>query len=131
MSGRRGWLKRSDSTPKLEAPSPSALAPQLDLKHASVMGQNLLWRNDAAQRVTAREHDAAMVNLGGRARRLGIVGGGLTLQQSATAGRAPVCLGLRGENGVAMAADTFHSKTILPCARGREARRPYRKWPVH
>ena len=131
MSGRRGWLKRSDSTPKLEAPSPSALAPQLDLKRASVMGQNLLRRDDATQRVPAREHDAAMVNLGSWTRWLTIGGTAIALLQCAAAGRAPVRLSFGGKLCMAMAANTFHSKTILLCARQRAARPPHRRWPVH
>jgi hypothetical protein len=72
------------------------------------MGQNLLRRDDATQRVPAREHDAAMVNLGSWTRWLTIGGTAIALLQCAAAGWAPVGMGLGGENGVAMAADALH-----------------------
>ena len=83
--------------------------------------RNLLRGDDAAQSVTAREHDAAMVNLGCWAHGLRIGGDGFALQQGATAGRAPVGLGLGGENGMAMAANSFHRKRITFCGRTRRA----------
>lgn len=65
-------------------------------------------RDDAANGMTARQHETAMIQhcvhqTFGRA--LWLRG---PVDQRATAGGAPVGFGFRRENGVAMAADAFH-----------------------
>ncbi len=68
----------------------------------------LLRSNDAAQRVAAWEHDAAMVDFRlGRGCALdsridGAIG------DSSAAGRTPVDLVVSGEHGVALGADALH-----------------------
>ena len=73
----------------------------------------LLRSDDAAQGVTARQQDAAMIDLRRR-------GGGVDRGRSAgevddgsATGGAPVGFDLGGNDGVAMAADAFHVSTIL------------------
>ncbi len=73
---------------------------------------NLLRRNDSAQGVTTRQHDATMVYFCGRPGGIGFRQT-LPFDQRATAGRAPVRLCLCGKDSVALAADSFHISKLI------------------
>jgi len=69
-----------------------------------------LRRDDAANGVATRQDDAAVIHLG-----LGLLGVGGQLgafDQCASAGGAPVGLGVRCKHGVAVAADAFHRASV-------------------
>ncbi len=68
----------------------------------------LLRRDDAAQRVTPRQNDAAMVHFRPEVAGRGKLLNRLPRDEGASAGRAPVGDGVGGEHGVAMGADAFH-----------------------
>ena len=75
--------------------------------------KSLLRSDDSAQRMTARQNDAAMIDLLRRGRTLGVFNGQAgTLDQCPAASRAPVGGGLFGEHGVAMAANAFHTQKL-------------------
>lgn len=66
----------------------------------------LLRRDDAAEGVAPRQDDASMVDL--RLRWPAGIRQTGPFDQRAAAGRAPVGLGFRRENGVAVGADALH-----------------------
>lgn len=53
-----------------------------------------------------------MIDLSGQPAGLAVFFERYTLGESATAGRTPVGFGLRGQNGVTMAADAFHETSV-------------------
>ena len=77
---------------------------------------NLLRRNDAAQRVPTRQHDAAMIDFGGQPAGVRF-SQALPFNQRATASRAPIGLCLFGQNRVALAADSFHNSKLIESGR--------------
>ena len=81
----------------------------------------LLRRDDAADGVTAREQDSAMINFGFALISFGRKRG--ALDQSASARRAPVGSGLIGENSVTLGADAFHTPQASGFARRQAMRR--------
>ena len=91
MGVRQSWPRQSDSI----------RTPERGLS---------LRRDDAAQRMAARQHDAAMIHFHhcvGQS-----FGQSFSLNQRAAAGRAPVGLRGIGQNGMALAADSLHAKSL-------------------
>lgn len=80
-------------------------------------------RNDAAERMTARQHNAAIIHFHCVGRPFGEV---LAFDERASAGRAPVGLRGLGQHGVALGADSFHVQRVTDW-RGGLSRRPHRQ----
>ncbi len=79
-----------------------------------------LRRDDSAQRVTARQHDPAMIHHRRRGQRLKIVAGESgTFDQRPAAGRTPVSDRLFCKHRVALAANPFHPSKIQDAASNR------------
>ena len=66
-----------------------------------------------------RQNNATMIDFSGRPARVGIVFQRDTFGERPAARRAPVRFGLTGQNGVAMAADSFHETSVPEARQGR------------
>ena len=73
------------------------------------MNVALLRRNDPAQRVSPRQHDAAMVDL---RRRLCFLRQLCPFHQGPSAGGAPVSLRILRNHGMALTANPFHTESL-------------------
>jgi hypothetical protein len=104
MSDRPGWPKRLDS---IRIPDSD------DFRNACAS----LRRNNPAQRMTPGQHDAAMIDLGGRPGGLIERGRAGPLNQRPAARGTPVGNGFQSQHGVAMAANTFHLSKPNGCGR--------------
>lgn len=91
----------------------------VDDKRRFLPRQALLRGDDATQGVTARQHDAAMIDF--RRRGGAFNGGGKdgACDKGSAAGGAPVGFGVGCKHSVAMAAEAFHDSTILHSGRCR------------
>ena len=69
--------------------------------------------DDAAQGMTARQNDAAMVDFGRRNARSLRFGQGGAFRQGTAAGRAPVGFLVDGKDSVAVGADLLHEARLL------------------
>jgi hypothetical protein len=75
-----------------------------------MLGGLSLRRDNPAQRVTPRQDDAAMIDLGGWARWMGEGWCAGSLNQCSAARGAPVVgNGLKSQDGTAVAANAFHT----------------------
>ena len=89
-----------------------------DLGHDGVINKQTetgfqLGGDDAAQGMTARQNDAAVVDFGRRHAGNLRFGQGGALRQGSATGRAPVCFLVDGEDSVAMGADPLHEARLL------------------
>ena len=73
----------------------------------------LLRGDDAAHGVTARKHDAAMIQHCVQRS----FGDARTGYDGPSTGRAPICFGVHGEHSMALSADAFHGASVPEAAR--------------